>query len=88
MRSRRTRWSIRHLFILTALTAACSSDTPWLRTSEARAVSAFKDRVAAYVALHEKLEATLPALPDKATPQQIDQVRKNIPTGIKNTAAD
>jgi hypothetical protein len=33
----------------------------------------FEARVADYAALHQKLETTLPALPDKATPEQIDQ---------------
>jgi hypothetical protein len=79
---------IRPLLILATLTAACSSDTPRLSTSEARAVVAFKDKVVAYVALHEKLEATLPALPDKATPQQLDQFQRGLGDLIKSARRD
>jgi hypothetical protein len=35
--------------------------------------AAFLKRVDEYMQLHQKLEATLPKLPDEATPQQIDQ---------------
>jgi hypothetical protein len=38
----------------------------------APAVTAFVDRVNAYVALHQRLEKTAPKLPDAATPKQID----------------
>lgn len=44
---------------------------------------AFKERVVSYVALHEKLEATLPKLPDKATPQQIDANQRALGDLIK-----
>ena len=37
------------------------------------AVANFVERVNQYAALHKKLEATLPKLPEKATPEQIDQ---------------
>lgn len=37
------------------------------------AVAVFVERVNEYVALHKKLEATLPKLPQEATPVQIDQ---------------
>ena len=40
---------------------------------DAATLADFSQRVADYVALHKKLEATLPKLPDDATPQQIDQ---------------
>jgi hypothetical protein len=39
---------------------------------EREAPAEFKTRVDEYMALHKKLEATLPRLPDKATPKQID----------------
>ena len=44
-----------------------------LTDAEKNVVTKFEAHVADYVALHKKLEATLPALPDKATPEQIDQ---------------
>jgi hypothetical protein len=38
---------------------------------DAKEMSDFSERVATYVALHKKLSASLPKLPDKATPEQI-----------------
>lgn len=43
---------------------------------DAPAVKAFMDRVNQYVALHKKLEATLPNLPKEATPDQITEREK------------
>jgi hypothetical protein len=40
---------------------------------DAVTIADFLKRVDAYVALHKKLEATIPALPKNATPLQIDQ---------------
>ena len=42
------------------------------------AISGFVERVNQYVALHKKLEATLPKLPQEATPQQIDQNERRL----------
>lgn len=42
------------------------------------AVAGFVERVNQYVALHKKLEATLPKLPQEATPQQIDQNERRL----------
>jgi hypothetical protein len=39
---------------------------------DAATIKAFTDRVQDYVALHRKLEATLPSLPKQTTPQQMD----------------
>jgi hypothetical protein len=46
--------------------------------NEQAALKAFKDRLDEYVALHRKLEATLPKLPQEATPQQIDQNQRKL----------
>lgn len=46
---------------------------PPAHTAQTQAIAAFDARVKEYLALRSKLEATLPKLPDKATPQQIDQ---------------
>jgi len=40
--------------------------------ADAQALASLRERVDDYVALHKKLEATLPHLPKEATPQQID----------------
>lgn len=49
------------------------------------AVAVFVERVNEYAALHKKLEATLPKLPEAATPQQIDQNERAL--GLKIQAA-
>src|SRR3982750_2934179 len=41
--------------------------------ADASTIAEFTKRVEAYVALHKKLEATIPTLPKEASPQQIDQ---------------
>lgn len=40
-------------------------------TGDAKAVADFNERVKAYAALHEKLEATLPALPKETDPETV-----------------
>jgi hypothetical protein len=42
-------------------------------TADAAAIAEFTARVKAYVALHQRLEATLPALPKETNPTVIDQ---------------
>jgi hypothetical protein len=56
-------------------TEPASKDTPAivLTDAEMQAANEFEAHVADYVVLHHKLEATLPALSDRATPEQIDQ---------------
>jgi len=41
--------------------------------ADAKTIEAFMERVKQYVALHQKLENTLPKLPKDATPQQLDK---------------
>ena len=57
-----------------------SNNTPALvlTSADKQAVTEFETRVAEYAALHQKLEASLPALPDKATPEQIDKHQKDM----------
>ncbi len=42
----------------------------------AAAIDAFTKRVAGYTALQKKISATLPAVPDKATPKQLDDYQR------------
>ena len=42
-----------------------------LSGADAQGLAEFNERVTAYAALHEKLEATLPALPTETTPENI-----------------
>lgn len=74
--------------LIVALAVSCRSGAPHLDTPEAQAVVAFKDRVTEYVALHEKLEATLPKLPDKASPEQVDNNQRGLGELIKSARRD
>jgi hypothetical protein len=56
--------------------------------AETQAVVAFQARVADYVALHRKLEAGLPKLPKKASPEQVDTNQRNLGLLIKNARSD
>jgi hypothetical protein len=51
------------------------------------AVKAFMDRVNEYVALHKKLEATLPVLSKEATPEQIDKNERALGALIQSARA-
>jgi hypothetical protein len=44
-----------------------------LSAEDAKALATMNDRLVAYVTLHQKIEATLPKIPDSATPEQIDK---------------
>jgi hypothetical protein len=61
--------------VITIALMTCASATAQRdRTNpNAAAIAEFTKRVDEYVALHKKLEATIPSLPKEATPQQIDQ---------------
>jgi hypothetical protein len=74
--------------LVVALAVSCGSHAPQLDTPEAKAVVAFKDRVTEYVALHEKLEATLPNLSDKATPPELDANQRALGELIKSARRD
>jgi hypothetical protein len=54
---------------------------------QAQTMAAFEKRVAEYVALHRKLEATLPNLPKEATPQQIDEHQRALGKLIQQARA-
>lgn len=59
-----------------------------LSDADARALATMNDRVKAYVALHVKLEAELPALPKEATPQQIDRNQRELEKRVRAARAD
>ncbi len=66
---------IRRVSVLVGLLAVCSAPAvaSQQRTNpDAATIADFKKRVDEYVALHKKLESTLPGLPKDATPQQLD----------------
>ena len=73
-----TRTSTRHPLCLAAVLSivmlSLGNGAPAAQVSaNVPAVTVFVERVNEYVALHKKLEATLPKLPQEATPVQIDQ---------------
>ena len=51
------------------------------------AVAEFLKRCNEYVALHKKIDAGLPKLPEKATPEQIDQGQQALSKGIASARA-
>jgi len=44
-----------------------------LSEADAQALATMNDRIRDYIALHQKLEGSLPKLPEEASPQQIDR---------------
>lgn len=59
-----------------------------LSHSEREAIEAFEERLEAYLALHRKLELTLPKLPKRATPQQVDANQRAFGALVKTARAD
>lgn len=60
---------------LLLLVSAASADQTRVNP-DARAIADFMDKVKDYVALHQKLEATLPKVPTDATSQQLDDSQR------------
>jgi hypothetical protein len=54
---------------------------------DAKALAAFMENVKKYVALHQKLEATLPHLPKEAKPEQIDESQRSLGRLIQQARA-
>jgi hypothetical protein len=54
---------------------------------DAKALAEFMGKVRAYVALHQKLESTLPKVPKDATPQQLDQSQRALGRLIQQARA-
>jgi hypothetical protein len=77
-----------HIIVLGALTGAVTAAAPAAPPSEAQAVGAFEARVKEYVALHEKLEATLPKFAEKGTPEQVDKNQRALGELIKSARKD
>jgi len=69
----------------TSPTKPASRDSPafGLTDTEKQDVTEFETRVADYAALRQKLEATVPALSDQATPEQINDHQQAISALIK-----
>jgi hypothetical protein len=55
-----------------------------LVNEEAQALASLQERIKEYLALHDKLEATLPPLPADSTPRQIDTHQRALARLIQN----
>lgn len=66
-----------------ALAIAALAASPSPKPVEGTADAEFSTRLAGYLKLHRKLEAALPALPNDATPKQIDDHRRALGDAIR-----
>lgn len=76
--------------LLLTLTAAGALVAPLQRPApnpDAAALDDFQKRIQAYVEIHQKAEAGLPALPRESTPQQIDQHQRRLGDLIREARA-
>jgi hypothetical protein len=69
------------------LAAAIVGVLPELTAIETQAVVDFQARLADYLVLHRKLEATLPKLPKQATPEQVDANQRDLGKLIQTARA-
>lgn len=58
-----------------------------LSEADARALATMNDRVRDYIALHQKLERSLPKLPNEATPEQIDSAQRELEKQVRAARA-
>lgn len=61
---------------------------PPLANQDAQALASLQERLKEYLALHNKLKATLTALPKEATPEQIDTHQRALGRLIQNARRD
>jgi hypothetical protein len=81
-------WPMLGIVISLALVTCASATGQKDRTNpNAAAIAEFMKRVDEYVALHKKLEATIPSLPKEASPQQIDQHQRALGRLIEQARA-
>ena len=59
-----------------------------LSPADSQALSTMNDKIKEYIDLHTKLEATLPKLPEEATPQQIDKNQRAFEALMRKTRAN
>jgi len=88
MPNQMSRYILRFVVVLGALTGMVAAATPKAPPSEAQTVAAFQERVKEYVALHEKLEATLPKFAERGTPEQVDKNQRALGALIKSARSD
>ena len=58
-----------------------------LTPAQADSLATMNERLADYVALHQKVERSLPAMPDEATPEQIDRRQRVLEQRLRTARA-
>ena len=58
-----------------------------LTPAQADSLATMNERLADYVALHQKVERSLPAMPDEATPEQIDRRQRLLEQRLRTARA-
>jgi hypothetical protein len=61
---------------------------PQLVNQEAQSLASLQERIKEYLAVHNKLESTLPALPTEATPTQIDSHQRALARLVQDARRD
>jgi hypothetical protein len=82
-----TRLMLGVVLSISVVTCASADAQKDRSNPDAAAIAEFMKRLDAYVALHEKLEATIPSLPKEATPLQIDQHQRALARLIAQSRA-
>jgi len=77
-----------HVVLVGALMGAYAAEAPPAGPSEAQAAAAFEARMKEYLALHRKLESTLPKIPRRGTPEQVDKNQRALGDLIKSARRD
>ena len=82
------RSALFHIIAVATLAGTFAMAEPPQRSPEEMAVDAFGVRVKEYLALHRKLEATLPKMPSKPNPDQIEKKQRALAALIKSARHD
>lgn len=90
------RWSACGLVLAVSLAACASSAAHGKEPAPVQGAAAynpeafapFEQRLKAYIALHDKLEHSLPSLPKDATPKQIDTHQRTLMGLLQNARRD
>ena len=77
-----------YLVVVRALTGAFAMEASPASPSEAQAIEAFEARVKDYLVIHRKLESTLPRLPRRHTPEQLEKKQRALGDLVKSARRD
>jgi hypothetical protein len=92
MTCRMSRGFLALVVIATALAGSYAAEAPPVAPAagpaEAQAIATFQAHAKEYMALHEKLESTIPRVPRKHTPAQVDAHQRALGDLIKSARRD